>query len=116
MNKGNQFDLHGFIVHFVFGAIVGAALGFIALLRINMGPSVTVGEACLMFMGLPAIVCGLAAGIAQDLSWDKFWDHTTDSMPLGRSGLDLTWLLLKYGWIALLIVWAACLLFFKIQE
>jgi hypothetical protein len=90
MNKGNQFDLHGFMVHFVFGAITGAALGFIALLRTNMDPSVTVVEASLMFMGLPAIACGLAAGFAQDLSWDKFWDQTIDSMPLGRSGTDMT--------------------------
>jgi hypothetical protein len=81
MTKGNRFDLPGFI---------GAGLGFIALLRINMGPSVTVGEAGLMFMGLPAIACGLAAGFAKDLSWDKFWDQTIDSMPLGRSGTDMT--------------------------
>jgi hypothetical protein len=80
VRKSSKIDWFGFAVQFVFGAALGAALGFRWWSRssYNLSPSLIPG---ILFMGGGAIVFGVIVGCLRDdfwrgfreSSWWRFW-------------------------------------------
>lgn len=73
MSFHKRFDWTGFFVQFVFGAFVGAALGFAWWVK---SPEVTSTSMTpgISYIGGGALVCGIIAGFIGD----RFWESLTD--------------------------------------
>ncbi len=71
MKKSSKIDWIGFAVQFVFGAVLGAALGFRWWSRFsyNLSPSLVPG---ILFMAGGAIVFGVVVGCLRDDFWRGF--------------------------------------------
>ncbi|MDB6174153.1 MAG: hypothetical protein JWL59_3464 [Chthoniobacteraceae bacterium] len=71
MSSKSPFDWVGFVVHFFFGALVGAAAGFGAWAKSPHASSVSMTPG-FYYIGLGALICGLIAGWWGDHFWTGF--------------------------------------------
>jgi hypothetical protein len=73
MSNNRRFDWAGFLVHFFFGAVIGAVMGFGLWVKSSSAtsPSLTPG---LYYIGGAALVLGLIAGCLGDRLWHSFAD------------------------------------------
>jgi hypothetical protein len=75
VKRSSKIDWFGFAAQFVFGAVLGAVLGFRwwAKSSYSMSPSLVPG---ILFMGGGAIVFGVIAGSLRDDFWRGFRERS----------------------------------------
>lgn len=74
MNEKPKFDWVGFGVHFFFGAMVGAFVGFYFWGQSSYAESDSMFPG-IVFIGGGALAIGLLAGCLQQLFWRDFQDY-----------------------------------------